>query len=96
MNTVKSAIMLKEHYPEMEVKVFYIDIRAFGKGFEDLFRRSKGMGVRYIRGLPGSVRQDPASQDLDPHRGEHGDQRAGHPPGRDGDSSRRGSSRRRT
>jgi heterodisulfide reductase subunit A len=64
MNTVKSSIMLKEHYPEMEVKVFYIDIRAFGKGFEDLFRRSKGMGVRYIRGLPGSVRQDPASQDL--------------------------------
>jgi heterodisulfide reductase subunit A2 len=64
MNTVKSAIMLKEHYPEMEVKVFYIDIRAFGKGFEDLFRRSKGMGVRYIRGLPGSVRQDAASQDL--------------------------------
>ncbi len=64
MNTVKSAIMLKEHDPEMEVKVFYIDIRAFGKGFEDLFRRSKGMGVRYIRGLPGSVKQDAASQDL--------------------------------
>mgnify|MGYP001765900002 CR=1 FL=1 len=82
MNTVKSAIMLKEHYPEMEVKVFYIDIRAFGKGFEDLFRRSKAMGVRYIRGLPGSVRQDPENQDLiltventatnelDPHRAE--------------------------
>jgi len=64
MNTVKSAIMLKEHYPEMEVKVFYIDIRAFGKGFEDLFKRSKGMGVRYIRGLPGSVREDAATKDL--------------------------------
>lgn len=64
MNTVKSAIMLKEHYPDMEVKVFYIDIRAFGKGFEDLFRRSKALGVRYIRGLPGSVREDPATQDL--------------------------------
>jgi heterodisulfide reductase subunit A2 len=64
MNTVKSAIMLKEHYPEMEVKVFYIDIRAFGKGFEDLFRRSKGMGVRYIRGLPGSIRQDSKTKDL--------------------------------
>jgi len=64
MNTVKSAIMLKEHYPEMEVKVFYIDIRAFGKGFEDLFRRSKGLGVRYIRGLPGSVREDAETEDL--------------------------------
>jgi len=64
MNTVKSTIMLKEHYPDMEVKVFYIDIRAFGKGFEDLFRRSKGMGVRYIRGLPGDIKQEPATRDL--------------------------------
>ena len=64
MNTVKSTIMLKEHYPDMEVKVFYVDIRAFGKGFEDLFRRSKALGVRYIRGLPGSIKEDPRSQDL--------------------------------
>lgn len=64
MNTIKSTIMLKEHYPDIEVKVFYIDIRAFGKGFEDLFRRSKNMGVRYIRGLPGTIREDPKTKDL--------------------------------
>jgi heterodisulfide reductase subunit A len=64
MNTIKGTIMLKEHYPDMEVKVFYVDIRAFGKGFEDLFRRSKALGVRYIRGLPGSIKEDPHSRDL--------------------------------
>ncbi len=64
MNTIKSTLMLKEHYPDIEVKVFYIDIRAFGKGFEELFRRSKGMGVRYIRGLPGSIKEDPKTRDL--------------------------------
>ena len=64
MNTIKSTIVLKEHYPDIEVKVFYIDIRTSGKGFEDLFRRSKGLGIRYIRGLPGAVKQDTASQDL--------------------------------
>ncbi len=64
MNTIKSTIMLKEHYPETEVKVFYIDIRAFGKGFEDLFQRSKQLGVRFIRGLPGSVKEDAATGDL--------------------------------
>src|SRR5512146_2179826 len=37
---------------------------SFGKGFEDLFRTSKGMGVRYIRGLPGSIQEDPKSKDL--------------------------------
>ncbi len=64
MNTVKSTLMLKDHDPDLDVKVFYIDMRAFGKGFEDLFRRSKGMGVRYIRGLPGSVQEDPETKDL--------------------------------
>ena len=64
MNTIKDTLMLKDHYPEMEVKVFYIDIRAFGKGFEDLFQRSKGKGVKYIRGLPGDVQENPESRDL--------------------------------
>ncbi len=64
MNTIKDTLMLKEHYPDMEVKVFYIDIRAFGKGFEDLFQRSKGKGVKYIRGLPGDVQEDPGAHDL--------------------------------
>jgi heterodisulfide reductase subunit A len=64
MNTIKDTLMLKEHYPDMEVKVFYIDIRAFGKGFEDLFQRSKGKGVKYIRGLPGDIQENPGSHDL--------------------------------
>ncbi|MGD9038044.1 MAG: hydrogenase iron-sulfur subunit [Desulfobacteraceae bacterium] len=64
MNTIKDTLMLKEHYPHMEVKVFYMDIRAFGKGFEDLYHRSKGKGVKYIRGLPGDVQEDPESKDL--------------------------------
>ncbi len=55
MNTVKSTLMLKEHYPGIDVKVFYIDIRAFGKGFEDLYTRSRRLGTQYVRGLPGSV-----------------------------------------
>ena len=57
MNTVKSTLILKEHYPDLEVKVFYIDIRAFGKGFEELYTRSRRMGAQYIRGLPGSVEE---------------------------------------
>jgi heterodisulfide reductase subunit A len=57
MNTVKSTLMLKEHYPDMDIKVFYIDIRAFGKGFEDLYKRSRRLGVQYLRGLPGTVEQ---------------------------------------
>jgi heterodisulfide reductase subunit A len=57
MNTIKSTLVLKEHHPEMDVKVFYIDIRAFGKGFEELYARSRKLGVQFIRGLPGSVEE---------------------------------------
>ena len=59
MNTIKGTLMLKEHYPEMDINVFYIDIRAFGKGFEDLYTRSRRLGVRYLRGLPGTVEETP-------------------------------------
>ena len=58
MNTIKDSLLLKEHYPDTEISVFYIDIRAFGKGFEDLLNRSKKAGIRYIRGLPGQITED--------------------------------------
>jgi len=64
MNTIKDSLLLKEHYPDTEISVFYIDIRAFGKGFEDLFNRSKKSGVRYIRGLPEHITEDPDTGNL--------------------------------
>ena len=64
MNTIKDSLLLKEHYPDTEITVFYIDIRAFGKGFEDLFNRSKKMGVRYLRGLPDHITEDPDTGNL--------------------------------
>jgi len=57
MNTIKSTLLLKEHDHDIEIKVFYIDIRAFGKGFEDLYLRSRRLGVQYLRGLPGTVEE---------------------------------------
>ncbi len=64
MNTVKDTLLLKDHYPEVESTVYYMDIRAFGKGFEDLYMRSREAGVRYIRGLPGTVTEDPTTRNL--------------------------------
>jgi len=55
MNSIKDALLIREHWPETDIKIFYIDIRAFGKGFEDLFQRAKAEGVQFIRGLPGEI-----------------------------------------
>ena len=64
MNTIKDALLIKEHWPETKILVFYIDIRAFGKGFEDLFQRARREGVSFIRGVPGEIIEDPATNDL--------------------------------
>jgi heterodisulfide reductase subunit A len=55
---------LADHYPDVENVVFYQDIRAFGKSFEDMFQRSKETGTRYVRGLPGDVEEDPETRNL--------------------------------
>jgi heterodisulfide reductase subunit A len=64
MNTVKQTLLMSDHYPGSESIVYYMDIRAFGKGFEDLYRRSREEGVRYLRGLPGNVQEDTETNDL--------------------------------
>jgi heterodisulfide reductase subunit A len=64
MNTIKDTLLLADHYPDTRNSVFYQDIRAFGKSFEDMFQRSKEAGTRYIRGLPGDIEEDPETRNL--------------------------------
>ena len=64
MNTIKDSLLIKEHWPKTKIYVFYIDIRAFGKGFEDLYKRAKREGVIFIRGLPAQIIEDPNTKDL--------------------------------
>ncbi len=64
MNTIKDTLLLADHYPDIENVVFYQDIRAFGKSFEDMFQRSKEAGTRYVRGLPGDIEEDPETNNL--------------------------------
>ncbi len=51
MYTAKQAILLKDHFPETQSYVFYIDIRAAGKNYEEFVKRAqREYGVIYIRG----------------------------------------------
>ncbi|MDD1769318.1 MAG: disulfide reductase, partial [Methanomassiliicoccales archaeon] len=45
----------KERSPETELWVLYIDIRAQGKGHEDLYKRARQLGVKFIRGQPSMI-----------------------------------------
>ena len=64
MESIKNALLIKEHWPDVAVTIFYMDIRAFGKGFEELYRRSRNEGIRYIRGRPSRILEDPRTTAL--------------------------------
>ena len=65
MYATKEAILIKEHKPESEVFIFYIDLRASGKGFQTFIDRAKeNWGIKYIRGRPGEILEDPRTKDL--------------------------------
>ena len=49
--------MAKEHDPNLEVYILYMDIRAFGKGFDEFYERAKGMGVNFIKGKIAKVEE---------------------------------------
>ncbi|MEW6041564.1 MAG: CoB--CoM heterodisulfide reductase iron-sulfur subunit A family protein, partial [Elusimicrobiota bacterium] len=51
MYTAKHALLLKEHNPSSQAYVFYIDIRAAGKNYEEFIERVQNeFGVLYLRG----------------------------------------------
>ncbi|MEM2838546.1 MAG: FAD-dependent oxidoreductase [Thermoplasmata archaeon] len=49
MAAIKAAIIAKEHNPNIRPTIFYIDIRAVGKEFEDYYLRAKKLGIKFIR-----------------------------------------------
>ena len=65
MYATKEAIIAKEHDPDIEPTIFYMDIRSFGKGFEQYIERAKAeYGVRYVRCMVSSVKEVPGSRNL--------------------------------
>ena len=64
MYTAKHAHLVRDKLPDARITVFYMDVRAFGKGYEEFYDRVKHERVMYRRGEPSEVYR----------RGERGDQ----------------------
>ena len=59
MYATKLASLLKRADSSREVYVFYTDLRAYGKGFEEYYRTAQELGVKFIRGRPGELMENP-------------------------------------
>jgi heterodisulfide reductase subunit A len=59
MVMAKQALLLKEHDPEIQPYIFYIDVRAGGKDYEEFYQRSQREGgVLWLRGRVSKLYQD--------------------------------------
>jgi heterodisulfide reductase subunit A2 len=58
MQAIKNAMLIKEKNPGMDITICYMDIRAFGKGYEEYLERAKALGIRFLRGMPSDVMAD--------------------------------------
>ncbi len=50
MYALKQATLLRHYVHDADVTLFYMDIRAFGKGYEQFFRRAMAEGVKIVKG----------------------------------------------
>jgi len=50
MYSIKQAQLLMGALPMADVTIYYINIRSFGKGFEEFYQQAKGMGVNFVKG----------------------------------------------
>ena len=59
ITAIKQAIELKERFPKADIYCFYMDLRMFGRGYEDLYLEAQSKyGVRFIRGRVSEVSED--------------------------------------
>ena len=66
MYATKEAIIAKEHMGDVlkQIDIYFMDVRAFSKGFEEYFERAKKEGVNYIRCRTPKIEEDPNTRNL--------------------------------
>ena len=59
MYMLKQAMILKEKYPDLDIYIFFIDVRTPGKDFDEYYMRCRQMGIKVIKGKVGGVQRLP-------------------------------------
>jgi heterodisulfide reductase subunit A len=65
MYAIKEAVIAMEHSPDLQCTIFFMDIRAYGKEFDDYYSRAeKEHGVKFVRSRVSTVEEVAGSQNL--------------------------------
>lgn len=57
MYSAKQSQLLMGALPLADITIYYIDIRAFGKGYDEFYEQAKGMGVYFVKGRVGRIEE---------------------------------------
>ena len=57
MYSIKQGQLLLGALPMADVTIYYLHIRAFGKGFEEFYQQSRSMGVEFVKGKIGKIEE---------------------------------------
>ncbi|HUH96346.1 MAG TPA: CoB--CoM heterodisulfide reductase iron-sulfur subunit A family protein [Anaerolineales bacterium] len=58
MYAIKQAMLLNGALPLADITIYYMDIRTFGKGYEQFYQNAKAMGVEFVRGKVALIKED--------------------------------------
>jgi heterodisulfide reductase subunit A2 len=65
MASVKESLLAKEHLPSVDCTIFYMDIRTFGKGYYQFYRRTEEeYGIKYVRGKVARIEERADTKNL--------------------------------
>jgi heterodisulfide reductase subunit A len=59
MYSIKQAMLLSGALPTADITLYYMDIRAFGKGFEQFYQNAKAMGINFVKGKVARITPQP-------------------------------------
>jgi heterodisulfide reductase subunit A len=58
MYAIKQAMLLSGTLPLAEITIYYMDIRTFGKGYEQFYQNAKSMGIEFVKGKVARIQED--------------------------------------
>jgi heterodisulfide reductase subunit A2 len=58
MYAIKQAMLISGALPMAEITIYFMDIRTFGKGYEQFYQNAQAMGVEFIRGKVAGIHED--------------------------------------
>jgi heterodisulfide reductase subunit A len=58
MASLKNAQLVKEKYPDTDITIYYMDIRACGEGYEEFYIRAQKLGINFVRSRVSSIQEE--------------------------------------